>query len=141
MGGGPADAVWAGKLTLPLTALREVPLLIPTDDFALTRRLRQACEAAGFDPQIAAQSAHWDFLAAMAGSGLGTAILPEPLVQMLKTRGLTMARLARAGVQWEIGHIWVRDRYLSYAARAWLEVCDEILGAGARAQAASSEQA
>lgn len=129
---GAADAPWAGKATLPLSALRDVPLIIPTDDFALTRRLRQACESAGFDPQIAAQSAHWDFLAAMASSGLGTAILPEPLVQRLKTRGLSTARLARSGIQWEVGHIWVRDRYLSYAARAWLQVCDEVLAPATR---------
>ncbi|AZY49869.1 LysR family transcriptional regulator [Bordetella avium] len=124
---GPSDAPWANRTTLPLSALRDVPLLIPTEDFALTRRLRQACESAGFDPRIAAQSAHWDFLAAMASSGLGTAILPEPLVQRLKTRGLSTARLARSGVQWEVGHIWVRDRYLSHAARAWLEICSAVL--------------
>lgn len=124
---GPADAPWAGKKTLPLSALREVPLLIPTDDFALTRRLRQACETAGFEPRIAAQSAHWDFLAAMAAAGLGTAILPEPLVQRIKTRGLALARLARSGVQWEPGHIWVRERYLSHAARAWLAICADVL--------------
>ncbi|WPL81727.1 LysR family transcriptional regulator [Bordetella hinzii] len=138
---GPADAAWAGKTTLPLGALREVPLLIPTEDFALTRRLRQACESAGFDPQVAAQSAHWDFLAAMAGSGLGTAILPEPLVQRLKTRGLSTARLARSGVQWEVGHIWVRDRYLSYAARAWLDVCEAVLGPVGRSRPRPTTQA
>ncbi|WP_419204296.1 LysR family transcriptional regulator [Bordetella trematum] len=124
---GPADVAWAGKKTLSLSALRDVPLLIPTEDFALTRRLRQACEGAGFEPNIAAQSAHWDFLAGMAAAGLGTAILPEPLVQRLKTRGLALARLARSGVQWEPGHIWVRDRYLSFAARAWLAICGEVL--------------
>ncbi|WP_262334704.1 LysR substrate-binding domain-containing protein, partial [Bordetella pertussis] len=115
---------------LPLTALRDLPLLLPTDDFALTRRLRQACAQAGFAPRIAAQSAHWDFLAAMASADLGVALLPEPLVQRLKTRGLSTARLAKAGLQWEIGHIRVRDRYLSHAARAWLEVATEVLGNG-----------
>ncbi|OZI32901.1 LysR family transcriptional regulator [Bordetella genomosp. 1] len=125
---GAPEAPWAGRTALPLSALKSEPLLLPTDDFALTRRLRQACLDAGFEPNIAAQSAHWDFLAAMAGAGLGTAILPEPLMQRLKTRGLSTARLARAGVQWEIGHIWLRDRYLSYAGRAWLDTCRDVLG-------------
>lgn len=125
---GPPDAPWAGKTSLPLTALRDTRLLIPTDDFAITRRLRQAFADAGFQPSIAAQSAHWDFLVAMASAGLGVALLPEPLMQRMKTRGLSTAKLARSGMQWEVGHIWQQSGYLSFAARAWLQVCDAVLG-------------
>ncbi|QCS64568.1 LysR family transcriptional regulator [Achromobacter denitrificans] len=125
---GPPDAPWAGKTSLPLSALRDARLLIPTDDFAITRRLRQAFADAGFQPGIAAQSAHWDFLVAMASAGLGVALLPEPLMQRMKARGLSTAKLAKSGMQWEVGHIWQQSGYLSFAARAWLEVCDEVLG-------------
>ncbi len=125
---GPPDAPWAGKTSLPLAALRDARLLIPTDDFAMTRRLRQAFADAGFQPGIAAQSAHWDFLVAMASAGLGVALLPEPLMQRMKTRGLSTAKLAKSGMQWEVGHIWQQSGYLSYAARAWLDVCDAVLG-------------
>lgn len=125
---GPPDAPWAGKTSLPLSALREARLLIPTDDFAITRRLRQAFADAGLQPSIAAQSAHWDFLVAMASAGLGVALLPEPLMQRMKTRGLSTAKLAKSGIQWEVGHIWLQSGYLSFAARAWLQVCDAMLG-------------
>ena len=53
---GPPDAPWAGKTSLPLSALRDARLLIPTDDFAITRRLRQAFADAGFQPGIAAET-------------------------------------------------------------------------------------
>lgn len=136
---GPPDAPWAGKTSLPLSALREARLLIPTDDFAITRRLRQAFADAGLQPSIAAQSAHWDFLVAMASAGLGVALLPEPLMQRMKTRGLSTAKLAKSGIQWEVGHIWLQSGYLSFAARAWLQVCDAVMGKprtrGARAPA------
>ena len=89
---GPPDAAWAGKTSLPLTALRDSRLLVPTDDFAMTRRLRQAFADAGMQPAIAAQSAHWDFLVAMASVGLGVALLPEPLMGRMKTRGLSTAK-------------------------------------------------
>ena len=46
-------------------------------------------------PAIAAQSAHWDFLVAMASVGLGVALLPEPLMGRMKTRGLSTAKLAK----------------------------------------------
>ncbi|MGE8689766.1 MAG: LysR family transcriptional regulator [Achromobacter sp.] len=132
---GPPDAPWAGKTSLPLSALRDARLLIPTDDFAITRRLRQAFADAGFQPGIAAQSAHWDFLVAMASAGLGVALLPEPLMQRMKTRGLSTAKLAKSGMQWEVGHIWQQSGYLSFAARAWLAVCDEVLGKPQKAPA------
>ncbi|CAB3735519.1 HTH-type transcriptional regulator ArgP [Achromobacter animicus] len=138
---GPPDAPWAGKTSLPLSALREARLLIPTDDFAITRRLRQAFADAGLQPSIAAQSAHWDFLVAMASAGLGVALLPEPLMQRMKTRGLSTAKLAKSGIQWEVGHIWLQSGYLSFAARAWLQVCDAVLGKPrARAAQASGRQ-
>ena len=90
---------------------------------------------AGLQPGIAAQSAHWDFLVAMASAGLGVALLPEPLMLRMKTRGLSTAKLAKSGLQWEVGHIWQQSGYLSYAARAWLEVCDAVLGGPRRARA------
>lgn len=121
------DAPWAGRPTLTLAALRDQPLLLPAEDFALTRRLRQAFTDAGITPHVAAQSAHWDFLVSMASAGLGVALLPEPLLRRMKTRGLATARLVRPALHWEVGHIWMRDRYLSYAARAWLAICDEVL--------------
>jgi len=46
----------------------------------------------------------------------------------MKTRGLSTAKLAKSGMQWEVGHIWLQSGYLSYAARAWLDVCDAVLG-------------
>ena len=49
----------------------------------------------------------------MASAGLGVALLPEPLMQRMKTRGLSTAKLAKSGMQWEVGHIWQQSGYLS----------------------------
>lgn len=125
---GPAGISWEEKASLPLSALRDTPLLLPPEDFALARTLKQAFDDAGFQPVIAARSAHWDFLAAMALAGLGVALLPEPLLKRIQTRGLRTARLSRADLTWEVGHVCRRKGYLSYAARAWMQVCDEVLG-------------
>jgi len=133
---GPAGVPWEKKAALPLSALRDTPLLLPPEDFALARTLKQAFDDAGFQPVIAAQSAHWDFLAAMALAGLGVALLPEPLLRRIRTKGLRTARLSRADLVWEVGHVRRRQGYLSHAARAWINVCDEVLGKGGRIQTA-----
>ncbi len=127
---GPLDVAWAGRPTLALRSLREHALLLPPDDFATTRRLRRAFVDAGIAPHIAAQSAHWDFLVSMAQAGLGVALLPAPLVERLRRGKVASARLVRPGVQWEIGHVRVRDRYLSHAARTWLQTCADVFGSG-----------
>jgi len=124
---GKAGAPWNGKTALPLSALADTPLVIPSDDFALTRRLRQAFHDSGIQPRIAAQSAHWDFLVSMASADLGVALLPEPLLRRMNTEGLSTARLARPSLQWEPAHIWRDGRYLSHAARAWLDICKETM--------------
>lgn len=127
---GPPSAPWGARASLPLSALHDTPLLLPSSDFALARVLKQAFDEAGFHPVIAAQSAHWDFLAAMASADLGVALLPEPLLRRIRTTGLRTARLSRSDLVWEVGHVRRREGYLSYSARAWTSICDEVLGKG-----------
>lgn len=125
---GSARAAWRGRKTLPFAQLAQLPLLMLDEDFALTRRLRQAFQAAGLNPTIVAHSSHWDFLISMASAGLGNAILPDPLVKRINTEDLSLTRLVKPELKWQLGHIWARERYLSHAARAWLDVCHEVLG-------------
>ena len=117
----------ANRTTLALKTLAGAPLVLLKDDFALTRGLRLAFKDAGFEPLIAAQSGQWDWLVAMASAGVGIALVPEPFVHRLAIGHLDAVRLVEPVVQWRVAHVW-RRRYLSHAARAWLEVCREVLG-------------
>ncbi|EHP43429.1 regulatory protein, hth LysR, substrate-binding [Cupriavidus basilensis OR16] len=127
---GPRKASWAKGKTVTLAALRDEPLLMLTEDFSLTRKLRQAFLDARLEPRVVAQSGHWDFLASMAAAGLGTTFLPQPLLDKLDIRDkLAVARLTEPAMDWALAHIWSPGRYLSHAARAWFSVCEEVLGA------------
>ena len=90
------------------------------------RALELICDA-GFEPHIAAQSGQWDWLVAMASAGMGVALLPEPFIHRLAIGQLDAVRLVEPELQWQPAHVW-RGSYLSHAARAWLEVCEELLG-------------
>ncbi|MQA39588.1 LysR substrate-binding domain-containing protein [Rugamonas aquatica] len=117
------------RTTLKLKALAGMPLVLLKDDFALTRSLRHAFSAAGFEPQIAAQSGQWDWLVAMASAGMGVALLPEPFIHRLAIgHRLDAVRLVEPELQWQAAHVW-RGDYLSHAARAWLAVCEDVLPA------------
>jgi DNA-binding transcriptional LysR family regulator len=118
------------RTTLKLKSLANTPLVLLKDDFAMTRALRAAFAEAGFEPQIAAQSGQWDWLVAMASAGMGVALLPEPFIHRLAIGHLDAVKLVDPELPWQPAHVW-RGNYLSHAARAWLEVCDEVLSARA----------
>ncbi|PHV03812.1 LysR family transcriptional regulator [Janthinobacterium sp. BJB412] len=116
-----------GQNTLRFKELAALPLVLLKDDFALTRGLRAAFARAGFEPQVAAQSGQWDWLVAMASAGMGVALLPQPFVHRLAIGRMDALRLVEPELQWQVAQVW-NGRYLSHAARAWLEVCQEVLG-------------
>jgi DNA-binding transcriptional LysR family regulator len=111
---------------LRFSALKNMPLVLLKDDFALTRTLRGAFAQAGFAPTIAAQSSQWDWLVAMASAGLGVALLPEPFIARLATERLDAVRIVEPDVWWEVAQVW-NGRYLSHAGAAWLRVSQEVL--------------
>lgn len=115
------------RTTLKLKSLANTPLVLLKDDFAMTRALRAAFAEAGFEPQIAAQSGQWDWLVAMASAGMGVALLPEPFIHRLAIGHLDAVKLVDPELPWQPAHVW-RGTYLSHAARAWLEVCHDVLG-------------
>lgn len=125
---GPQHASWANETSVRITDLQDEPLVLLPDDFSLTRRLRAAFDEVRLTPRIAAQSGQWDFLVAMAAAGLGTTLLPAPLLARLNVGNELVVRpLAEPGIDWDVALIWKSRRYLSHAARAWLAVCEEIL--------------
>ncbi len=125
---GMRGAPWAASPTVDLAALQAEPLVLLSDDFSLTRQLRGAFRAIGVAPRIVAQSSQWDFLVAMAAAGLGTTFMPAPLLDRLKLGGELAARpLTNTGIDWKVALVHTPGRYLSHAARAWQQVCEDVL--------------
>lgn len=122
------------QATLRLKSLRDMPLVLLKDDFALTRTLLSRFDEAGFAPSIAAQSGHWDWLVAMASAGLGVALLPEPFTRRIAGEPLELARLVEPEISWEVAQVW-NGRYQSHAAAAWFSICREVLGQTAQVRA------
>ena len=122
------------QATLRLKSLRDMPLVLLKDDFALTRTLLSRFDEAGFAPSIAAQSGHWDWLVAMASAGLGVALLPEPFTKRIAGEPLELARLVEPEISWEVAQVW-NGRYQSHAAAAWFSICREVLGQTAQVRA------
>ena len=112
--------------TLKLKALRGMPLVLLKDDFALTRTLLAGFEEAGFVPDVAAQSGHWDWLVAMASAGMGVALLPEPFIRRIAGEPVELLRVVEPELSWDVAQVW-NGRHQSHAAAAWFRVCRDVL--------------
>ena len=113
----PAARAPASMRALPLAALAGESFVMYEDDFVLYRVILDACEAAGFLPQIAGQSRHWDFIGELVAADVGIALLPEPIARSLDPARVAVRPLAAPELTWELGLVW-REGYLSRAARA-----------------------
>ena len=57
----------------------------------------------------------------MAAENLGIALLPETICKDLDER-LVSIPLAETVIPWNLALIWKKDKYLSFAARKWIEL-------------------
>jgi DNA-binding transcriptional LysR family regulator len=117
------------RTTTKLELLREMQLVLLNNDSASSSLLQRKFIEAGFAPKIAAQSGQWDWLVGMASAGIGVAILPELLINRLAGEKLQVVRIVDPEIHWRVAQIWNR-RYISCAARAWLEVCQSVFDNG-----------
>lgn len=120
------DTFRRNAATIKLSNLASMPLVLLKDEFALTRALRQVFQQHGLEPVIAAQSGQWDWLLSMASAGVGVALLPEPFIHRLNGVEVAAVRVVEPEISWRLAHIW-NGRYLSHAARAWVELCATML--------------
>src|SRR5512142_1282253 len=123
----------ARRRTLALRELRDTPFVLYRPEFALHGHIIEACRRAGFKPQVASESSHWDFIVALVAANLGVALLPQTICRQLDPVQVRTIPLTDPVIPWDVALIWHRDRHLPPATRAWLELCRERLAAGAPA--------
>lgn len=122
----PESETWSGHDYVTPEELEAHPLLIYREDFALYPRILELFRRRGIQPQIAVRSGQWDFLAEMVRSGIGVAVLPEPVYRHLDGQRLYCLPF-RCDLHLQLGMIWRMDSYLSQCARAWLSCCQSLL--------------
>ena len=113
----PAQTFWlAVVLALKQTGVR-TPVAARLAD-----RILSACREAGFEAKIAARSGQWDFMAELVAARVGLAFLPRPLCERLSRERFGWIPLVEPRIMWRLAFVWLRDGYLSHAARAFLDM-------------------
>lgn len=111
----------ARRRSLALRDLERTPFVLYRADFALHVHILDACRRLGFTPQVAAESAQWDFMAEMVAADMGVALLPRTICRRLDRAQVRVVPLADPVLRWDLALIWRRERHLPPAARAFVE--------------------
>ena len=116
---GREDAL-AGRQTIAVRALRDLPLISLPRGTALRSRLDAACAAAGFRPRIAFEAGDPGVLARFAARGLGVAIVPASLAaaHASELHAIAITQPALHGV---LALAWRAEGPASPAGRALVE--------------------
>jgi DNA-binding transcriptional LysR family regulator len=115
----PPDHPLAGRDALEVADLRDVPLVMFRDGYDLRESTLAACRREGFQPSYAVEGLEMDGVLAMAGAGLGAAVVPASVVPAggaLRPVPFRGGELTRA-----VGLAFRRDRTLSTAAARLVE--------------------
>ncbi|MQA97792.1 MAG: LysR family transcriptional regulator [Streptosporangiales bacterium] len=114
----------AGPDPVPLSALRDTPLLLPPAGFALRGVIDAAFADAGLEPWVAVECGHLEALANMVIEGAGATFFPAALADAYRMAGVQVRRVQPAPVR-TIGIVH-RAAPLSPAAQAFLAIAHTV---------------
>ncbi len=118
----------AGADFVALKELEAEEFVLFREDFALHDRIITECVKAGFQPKVVYESSQWDLISRMVAAGMGIALLPETICRDMDRTRIAVIPLTEPVIPWQLGMIWRRDRYLSFAAKEWIAFAMRVLG-------------
>jgi len=118
----------AKQSLVELKQLKDENFILFRKSFTLHDRIITKCIESGFSPNIVFKSSHWDFIAEMVAINFGVALLPKVICQDLDPTRIKIISIAEPMIHWQLGVIWKKDRYLSFAAKEWLTFVSKRFG-------------
>ncbi|AYX90746.1 cidABC operon transcriptional activator CidR [Staphylococcus cohnii] len=109
-----------------MSMLKDEDFILFNEDFYLNDKIIEAAKNAGYIPNTISKISQWNFIENLLNAHLGVSILPENIVGLLDSDFKNIT-LEDPGMSWELGVIWKRDKYLSYATRQWIDFMKQRL--------------
>ncbi|QOV11988.1 LysR family transcriptional regulator [Viridibacillus arvi] len=112
----------AHKKNIKLKELEDEKFIIFTEDFALHDIIIQACETAGFTPNIALKSSQWDVMIEVVASKLGITLLPNSIFYKQTNKNVKIIPIEEPDLFWNLGVITKKNSHNSLALRELLNL-------------------
>lgn len=110
----------AKKEVVSFKEVQEEKWILYTDGAGINEILTAHMSEERLKKQTLCQSAHWDFIAELVIHGAGIALLPKSIYQRYYKKEIVAVELKEKAVISSY-LAWRTDRYLSHAAKQWLE--------------------
>jgi LysR family hydrogen peroxide-inducible transcriptional activator len=108
---------------VPLSALKELPMILMNDAHCLRGQTISFCQRAGFAPKVFIQSSQLDTVLAMVETGQGISLVPAMARQAFRHRKVVFRPLRPERISRRIGLAWSRQAVPSRAFSAFVELC------------------
>lgn len=113
------DYCWfKDKSNIHLTDLIDKPLIIYR---RFEKIILDSCLKAGFEAKIVCKNDDARTTLLWTQSGIGVAIVPKTAINLVKNDNLKYVEINEPSLETSIAAIWMKDRYLSIAAKHFLE--------------------
>lgn len=101
-----------------LSDLKDRPLIIYR---RFEKLIQDSCHKAGFEPRILCRTDDARTTLLWADSNMGIAIVPEAAIKLAPSSNLKQIKIEEPSLETQIAAIWMKNRYLSAAARHFLK--------------------
>lgn len=113
------DMYWEEEQkSICLKELKDKPLII---DRRFEKMIVDSCEKSGFEPKILCKSDDARSILLWADTGIGAAIVPKAAIGLIPSANLKYKEINEASLATQTAIIWMKNRYLSSAAKHFLE--------------------
>lgn len=117
---------FASKQSVHLADLKDENFIMFNKEYAVRDLIISSCNRAGFNPRIMSESSRWDFIEELVACKMGVALLPESICRQLSNQ-VQAVEITNPSLNWNLGIIWRKEQYLSYAAKEWLRFMIETI--------------
>lgn len=90
--------------------------------FILNKLILDACASAGFQPKEVTYVSQSDFGLALVAAGAGVMVLPKMIAERHTIKGIVILPLESSNLRWQLSIIWRKNKTLSFAAEAMMEL-------------------
>lgn len=112
----------AAKPSVHWKELDQEPFIIAQDSFMLHHVLMEQFRKHGVSPRIMCEATQWYFMLDLVANQYGLTILPQSKRQELEGSIKSNMRIIplEPNYAWKFGLCWLKNEYLTYSARAWI---------------------
>ncbi|MCM3664021.1 LysR family transcriptional regulator [Mesobacillus subterraneus] len=119
------DHPLASKDKVLFEDLKDESFALLDETFLLHHHVIKACREAGFEPNIYFKSSQWDFLTELVCLNQGISILPRPILARFNSQNIKQIPIEHPELKWRIAIILKKNRYVSFAAKKFIEFVKE----------------